>query len=239
MPTKTGGVRSVWIKDAMELGLLPSVTNVLGVISKPGLDDWKLTQVALAASRNQRTADESEEYYAKRLVELSKKPVEEAADLGTKIHDALEKSFEGEPVADDLRVYVDPVMVWLQETGIAVTDREIVVANTADGYAGRVDVLFRYGKAGIGVLDYKTRKTQVGKKVTPYDGQAAQLAAYAAAFYGEEHLDRVLIANVYISTTEPGRMDVIKHDKPREHFGFFRTCCAAWRYIKGYDPRTP
>jgi hypothetical protein len=112
-----------------------------------------------------------------------------------------------------------------------------VLVNPAEGYAGRCDALFRYGKTGIGVIDFKTRKTEPGKAVTPYDGQGAQLAAYGAAYFGAEALPKCLLANVYISTTEPGRMEVCKHDDPAGEFEFFRHCAAVWRYVKDYDPR--
>jgi hypothetical protein len=78
---------------------------------------------------------------------------------------------------------------------------------------------------------------QAGKPVTAYDGQAAQLAAYAAAYWGDECLDRELLANIFISTTEPGRIDVIKHPDARDQYEFFRHCAAVWRHLKDYDPR--
>lgn len=237
VPAKSGGDRAVYLRDAVAMKLLPSVTNVLGVLAKPGLDEWKLSQVGLAAARNARGPEESEDYYAKRVVELARRPVEQAADLGTKIHDALEKAFDGEPVPDDMRVYVEPALAWIKASGFGIEKREIVVTNGKEGYAGRVDVIFRHGKNGAGILDYKTRKTVAGKPVTPYDGQAAQLAAYAAAAYGPAKLGKVRILNLYISTTEPGRVEHIEHDGIKRHFEFFKAACGIWRYIKGYDPR--
>jgi len=65
-----------------------------------------------------------------------------------------------------------------------------------------------------------------------------QLAAYAAAFYGAAELPRVLAANVYISTTEPGRMEVCKHEDLPGLYEAFRNACALWRHLKQYDPRT-
>jgi hypothetical protein len=42
-------MRPTTLRDARKLGLLPSVTNVLGVINKPELVEWKMTQAVLAA----------------------------------------------------------------------------------------------------------------------------------------------------------------------------------------------
>ena len=43
--------------------------------------------------------------------------------------------------------------------------------------------------------------------------------------------------NIYISTTEPGRIEAYVHDDPVSEFNFFLNVCAVWRHVKGYDPR--
>ena len=237
MPTQSGGTRPTTVRDARTLKLLPSVTNVLGVVAKPQLDLWKLNQVALAALKNPKQPGEGDEYWMRRIVEASKQPVVEAADLGSRIHEALEHATAGQPFDDALRVHVEPVVSWLQKTGITIVEREVVLVNAEEGYAGRCDALFRFGKAGTGVIDFKTRKTEAGRTVTPYDGQGAQLAAYGAAYFGVKALPKCLLANIYISTTEPGRMEVCKHADPAAEYDFFLHCAACWRKQKGYDPR--
>jgi hypothetical protein len=103
--SKGDGLRAATIRDAKKLGLLPSVTNILGVIAKPGLDKWKLNQVALAAFASPPDGKESEDYYTGRIIEAAFTQVVQAADLGSKIHDGLEKVFEGEAVPEDLLPY--------------------------------------------------------------------------------------------------------------------------------------
>ena len=44
-----GRERSTNVADARKRGLLPSVTNILGVINKPALLEWKLQQALTAA----------------------------------------------------------------------------------------------------------------------------------------------------------------------------------------------
>lgn len=238
-PTHDGGTRPTTVRDARNLKLLPSVTNVLGVVAKPQLEVWKANQVALAALKNPKQPGESDEYWMKRIVEASKEPVIEAADLGSRIHEALELATACKPFDLSLEAYVDPVMEWLFSTNITIIEREVVLVNPREGYAGRCDALFRYGKAGTGVIDFKTRKTQPGKEVTPFDGQGAQLAAYAACYFGVEALPKCLLANIYISTTEPGRMEVCKHEDAPAHYDYFLHCAAIWRHLKSYDPRQP
>ncbi len=231
------GQRPTRIADAVRLGLLPSVTSILSIFDKPGLNNWKVSQAVLAAGNTPRQQDESIEYWSQRVMDTAFKQVEDAADLGSQIHAALEAAMAGDPYDDALRVHVAPVLAWKDKTGIEIVEREKVLVNAAEGYAGCADVLFRWGQRGIGVLDYKTRKTRPGEQVTPYDGQGMQLAAYAAAHYGEQELPRVLAANIFISTTEPGRMEVCKHEDIPALYEAFKHACALWRHIKGYDPR--
>ena len=90
---------------------------------------------------------------------------------------------------------------------------------------------------GIGILDYKTRKTKPGEKVRAYDDQAMQLAAYGATFWGEQNIGKVVAANIFISTTEAGRMDVVKHTSLSHDWEAFKLVAALWRYLRCYDPR--
>ncbi|MCP5524105.1 MAG: hypothetical protein H7A46_21415 [Verrucomicrobiales bacterium] len=239
LPTADGsGERATTIRDAQRLGLFPSVTSILGVLAKPGLEKWKLNQVALATLRAPKQEQESEDYWCNRVRDAAFAQVEQAADRGTAIHAALELAMTGEPYDPELAVYIEPVLKWKAQTGIEIVERELRVVNHAHGFAGTADVLFRYGQAGIGILDYKTRTTKPGEKVVAYDNQAMQLAAYAATYWGEENIERVLAANVFISTTEPGRMEVVKHETLPRDWQAFKLVAALWRYIKGYDPRT-
>jgi hypothetical protein len=234
---KGDGMRNVTVTDARKLGLFPSVTNILGVIAKPGLDKWKLQQVAKAAFNRPPDGKESAEYFTDRIIESAFDQVVDAADFGSRIHDALEKIFEGEPVEEELLPYVQPTLDWKREKGLTFTHREITLVNAGEGYAGRCDVIAQGKKGQLVILDYKTRKTKEGEKVTTYDGQGMQLAAYAVAHWGEAMLDKVTAANVFISTTEPGRMEVCKHDDLVSEWHAFKAACLLWRKMKGFDPR--
>jgi hypothetical protein len=239
LPTADGaGERMTTIRDAKRLGLYPSVTSILNLLAKPGLETWKLNQMALATLRAPRQENEGEEYWCNRVRNAAFEQVEQAADLGTIIHGALEAAMAGNEFDPAMAVYVEPVRSWLCESGIVVLEREVRLVNTAHGFAGTADVMFRYGENGIGILDYKTRKTEPGKAVVAYEDQAMQLAAYAATFWGEENVGRVLAANVFISTTEPGRMEVVKHPALERDWQAFKMVAALWRYVKGYDPRS-
>jgi hypothetical protein len=246
VPTKDGGdTRNTTLRDARKLNLLPSVTNIIGILDKPQLTKWKMREVAKAAiAIPGPQGEEPVERFADRAIEAAMSQVSDAADLGTKIHNAIENLMRGsaeEPSAE-MQPYVKPVLDWMRKVGVKVTHSEIVLVNAVHGFAGRVDALFTWGEPdapNMGILDYKTTKTKPDQKVEAYDEHALQMAAYAATHYGAEYLNRVVAANIFISTTEPGRIEVVKHDKERlvEAYEAFTQMCAIWRFRKGYDPR--
>lgn len=261
--TRGGGLRPTTLRDARRLQLFPSVTSILGIFAKPQLDKWKMRQVAHASMRLDRTEGESDDYFADRIIEEAFAQVEQAADLGSRIHDAIDKHFDGDPIPDDLVTYISPVLKWKEAKDLEFVERELRVVNKAHGFAGTMDVAcVKFGsgeehskfnverstfdvrqlsrQSAIGVVDFKTRKTKPGVAVTPYDGQAMQIAAYGATYWGEENLPRMFGANAYISTTEPGRLEVCSYTPQQlmAEWEVFKMACAIWRHSKNYDPRS-
>lgn len=233
------GDRATTIADARKLRLLPSVTNVIGILAKPALDEWKLEQVAKACFDSQPQKDEPFDYYKRRVKDAAFEQVADAADLGTLIHQALDNAFEGKPWDPECSKYIAPVLAWIHEKKLKVTGREETMVSASEGYAGRTDVFFTWEPLlkGMGILDYKTKKTKPGEKVCSYLEHKMQLAAYAAVKYGPANLPKVIAANVFISTTEIGRVEIIKTENLEIYYECFLHACALWRVIKEYDPR--
>src|SRR6476469_5111583 len=75
------GKRAATLADARKVGALPSVTNVLGVLAKPGLDAWKIEQGIVAALTLPRGNDEPLDAFARRVVVDMGEQVEKAADF--------------------------------------------------------------------------------------------------------------------------------------------------------------
>lgn len=228
--------RNTTLRDARKYHLLPSVTTVFSIMSKPGLDRWKLGKAIEAALSTQRDENEPDERYHKRIMSRSFEETDKAAKLGTRIHDAIDAAFDGVEADEDLKQYVKPTMEYLSTLNLKDIEREGVVVNLKDGYAGRVDLLATFGNTKI-IIDFKSKKTKEGVKVTPFEFQPTQIAAYAMAAFGT--LDDCMGANVYISTTEPGRIEtaVYNSDKLKQEYSLFLNMVAMWRAIKKYDPR--
>lgn len=233
------GDRATTITDAKRLKLLPSVTNIIGILDKPALQEWRLDQVAKAAYESPRGEEESFDYYKRRIKDAAFDQVKDAADIGTMIHEALDNAFQGTPWNPDASKYIAPVLSWIHEKKLEITGREETMVSVKEGYAGRTDVFYTWppSKTGKGILDYKSKKTKPGEKVESYLEHRMQLAAYAAVKYGAANLKNVLAANVFISTTEVGRVEIIKVENLEDYYECFLHCCALWRAIKNYDPR--
>lgn len=229
-----GGMRPTTLADARKLGLLPSVTTILGIIDKPQLVDWKVKQAIQACFDNRPTGTLEE--YTKAMQAKSEEQVGDAADLGTAIHAALEAAFAGRSFEQDMLPYVTPTLNKVADAGIKLVEHELRLVNAAYGYAGTTDAVMVDAKGCQGILDFKSRKTKPGQKCTPWETEPMQIAAYAMAkmrgFTG------VVGANVYISTTEPGRVEIVQYtsEQLQEAWDGFESALTLWSYLKGYRP---
>ena len=63
-----------------------------------------------------------------------------------------------------------------------------------------------------------------------------QIAAYAQSKFAT--LEGITGANVYISTTEIGRVEIVSYtsDELKEAYGAFVASAKLWSYLKGYRP---
>jgi hypothetical protein len=233
VPNKSkGGMRPTTLKDCKALNLLPSVTTVMKVMAAPELDRWKQQQVLMASLTLPRNPGESDEQYCSRIMEDAFKQVEEAADLGTQIHKALENHFQGLPYAPEMEEYVAPVKKWVAENNVKFIKHELRLVNPIIGYAGTTDALIE--KDGVlHVLDYKSRKTKPEYKITPWGKEPMQIAAYAVIAEARRGV------NLYISTTEPGRIGEAWYDEATidKEFEAFKHVCALWQHINNYKPK--
>jgi hypothetical protein len=174
-----GKARNTTLRDAKKLDLLPSVTTVIGVAAKPGLQTWLQNQAILAALTLPRHENEEESDYLARVLNDSKSQGRDAANRGTQIHGILESFFDGvllESVPNYCRATENALKaaygnrLWISEKS---GSHEL-------GFAGKVDLCARGDKIkGIVpvVCDFKTKEVPLDK-VVPYDDHIMQLAAY-------------------------------------------------------------
>ena len=243
------GDRGVTLRDARKIGAVPSVTTVLQVIDKPALTNWLIEQAVLGALTLPKIDGESDAAYIARIKVDGRAGAKAAAEEGTRIHDAIEKSFahEGYPLAYNqhvlsthmelTRMFPD-VKDWISEKSFA----------HPLGYGGKVDL--HSPSTGI-VVDFKTKDSDLtdGKRLA-YD-QHIQLAAYQVGLgittYTDwmngsivtRKYDHTQCANIFVSRTHPGCVasHVWSADDIAKGWRIFAAALELWRELKQYDPR--
>jgi hypothetical protein len=234
-PTKKGAknpFRPTTIKDAKEQKLLPSVSSILKVVANPAI------------------GDESLDDYTRTILDKAFDEASEAADLGTRIHANIEANLTGNTIPHTEAEALEPALAALEkvqtelELHIEASEKRVVCKR--HGFAGTCDLLFTQigvrGGTFHGVLDFKTTKTKEGEPITTRFGQPAQIAAYLSANWndGRGILEDNVGYNLYVSTTEIGRVDIVKYDHAtlQSEFEMFLHACAIWRHRYAYDPRS-
>lgn len=172
------GERPTTLRDAKKIGLLPSVTTIINIMSKAGLDTWKQQQVLLAALTLPRLIDEPEADWLKRVMQDSRATGREAAERGTAIHAIIEGYFE-QMYLPEKPAYLDEIdrvlkvtfgnQLWLSEKSFG----------HHLGYGGKCDLIAKpvNGQGSGYVVDFKTKDTDLDK-VDVYFEHEMQLAAY-------------------------------------------------------------
>ena len=197
--------------QARKDGLLPSVTSILQVIAKPGLDAWKMNELISVAAECPRGCGESVEDWGRHVHTLSQEKSRVARDNGTLLHDAIEDYIKGKPyyVPGELRLSFDNAREVIDShLSMQSCSTEATAINEDYGYGGRVD--FRgFQTDGIStIVDFKTQF--VRGKPSVYSTHRYQLAAYAKCrIYNDEGHREFLeldletyytLANIIIST---------------------------------------
>lgn len=234
IPKRGGGFRGVNLRWDRHLGLVPSVTTVTQIIAKPQLEDWKVKEGIKAAMTLERYREETDDEYISRCVEESRRKAKEAAEEGSRIHDAIEASFKGENFPE---YYLPHVASTREEIGRlfpGVTDwaPEKSFAHP-DGFGGKCDL--HSPSTGI-VVDYKGKDGDFtdGKRLA-YD-QHWQLGSYRRGL----KLPRGNVgANIFVSRTHPGLVAsyVWSAEDMDEGEAIFMDALALWVRLKKYDGR--
>jgi hypothetical protein len=225
---KNGKERPTTVRDAKQLGLLPSVTTILRQAAAPGLEFWKQKQVLYAALTLPRKPDEPEEEYLARVMQDSQEQARKAAEKGTAIHAAIQGHYEGQSVSAEMWPYVKGAKEALEkEFGEQNWVCEKSFAHF-DGYGGKCDL---WGPHLIG--DIKTKEfDSVDEKKLAWDDHAIQLAAYCTGLYaGVAPNPLASHFNLFVSTTVPGlcHIHIWSEEEIQRGWKMFRSLLSYWQ----------
>ena len=178
-----GEPRATTLRDARKLGLVPSVTNILGVIAKPELDGVAAGTGGAGGAHIAAHRGRKRRCVCQTGGEDSLTTRDSAADFGTEFHHGAEqiaKSLEVDR-ADLLSSWLNLYRDWYQANCVRLLWTEQRVVSSQFGYAGTADLLIEHKVHGLCLVDLKTMKLNPKYKTKPYSTWCYQLAAYRAA----------------------------------------------------------
>lgn len=203
MASRPGELRPTRITDARKHGWYASVTTIQGMLDKPGLNDWRVTEhlkqayeaVAYGELTPQVLREMGEEEYIKRVKGWTQEQLDKAPQQGTDFHDILEKYFSDgadiEWLSKEDRytcAMVDELLTKTCGKQEWITEKSFVHDM---GFAGKCDI-----HSPEWVIDYKTKndatKWKPGKMA--YSEMCQQLAAYRVGL----GLHNARCANVFV-----------------------------------------
>ena len=228
VPSKKDGTpRNTTLRDARERNLVPSVTTILNIAAKPGLNVWLQEQAILAALTLPRGTEEAESAWLKRVVQDSKAQARDAADLGTEIHAAVQGFYEGRK-ASAFPIHVQTCTKAIESHyGAKKWIAERAFAHEM-GFGGKVDM----HTDGI-VIDIKTKDFDDPAKVAGYDEHLMQLAAYRVGL----GMPEARCANVFVSRTNAD-LAVVKEwaeEDLARGWLMFTALLSFWQYKNQYE----
>ena len=231
---KNGNERNTTVADARKLGLLPSVTSVLGIMDKPQLTSWKIEQAIMSSLTLPKEDNETLEEYAKRVVKDSKQSTTKAAEHGTRMHEQAENILMGRPTCkdEDLQPYIKTFKKWA-DANIEKTywcEKALVGA----GYAGRCDAYVRMKGIGDAIIDLKNRK--VNPRYEPFfeTSDCPQLWAYRIA----SENPKAACVSIVLASNDPETLITRRWDEDELYQAgiAFQAMLKIWAWSKKYNP---
>ena len=242
---KDGGMRATTLRDARKHGWVPSVTTVMDIVSKPGLEVWKVNKAIESALTVTRLVTETDEELSKRILAHSKQESEQAAKRGVHIHGKLEEYFHSisgkehcaheDSMSDIGKICEATKFVLDANCGKQDWVPEQSFCHKELGYGGKVDLC-----SDEWVIDFKTKDSIEDKKQLAYDAMAHQLVGYEKGLprHPEDNWFHKRVANVFISADNPGH--VVFHEWPQDKFDLywnvFSSTLQLWKHMKNYRP---
>jgi len=193
-PAHEGGLAQARINKHV-----PSVTTIMAIINKEGINSYRVRSMLEAALTLPRQRGETDDDFISRLYADADQARSKAAEVGSLFHSVLESYFKtGEFNTRWLPPQYYPTAMMLKETvdNLNLTGNpEVSFASHRYGYGGTVDLIAIDDTSVPVIVDYKTQDVKEAlksglPKFVFYPEWASQLAAYRAAISDAPDLHR-------------------------------------------------
>jgi hypothetical protein len=224
---KNGKERATTLRDAREHGWLPSVTEILNVAAKPGLEAWKAKQILEAALTLPKLPDESLDDYATRVIEDSKAQGKKAMERGTELHAAIELDIQQGPPSEKWDAHLQVLWKTLSAYGIDIYSGKAEHSFSSPlGYGGKLD--WHNEEA---LIDFKTKDRIIENKQLAWPEHCWQLAAY------DQGVCVRRLLNVFIGVEDcQVRIHEWKPTDAEQGWEVFKHLLSVWKITKNYNP---
>jgi hypothetical protein len=222
-----GKMRPVNLRDARKLGLVPGFSAIAQLEAKPGLTQWLINQAYLAAMTLPRIEGEQLEAFITRAKADAGAQAERARNRGTELHAAIQRYYEGQPVSEEHKPYVMPVVSWIlcRFPKVQKWHAEQSFAHPS-GYGCKLDLWSEEA-----VIDFKCKDFKaMPDKSFAYPEHAMQLWAQAEALK-KPWLKKI---NLFISSTVPGLIYPHEWDDDTNHMEPFKCLLRLWQLRRNY-----
>jgi len=234
VPAKDGTPRPATIADARELNLLPSVSEIMTALNRPGLTEFRMQEAVLAALAWPRTQGDDPAALVQPILNSLREPPLKPADLAAALRTALTDPGE---YTEQIEGIMTAFRVWAGKLGAVYWQSKPVFSN-ALGYAAVPDLVALTSDRNLTVFNVRAQPFYGQKNPQPrFTDDAAVSAAGSLALVARSGLRACTLV---IDTAPPHRV-FERHWTQRElrhGLRIFNAVFTVWRIIKGYDPRT-
>ena len=217
-----GKQRPTTLRDARKLGLYPSVTTIMKLAAKPGLERWKAEQLLMSALTLEQMPGESEQSWIGRVWQDSIQQAIKAAERGTQIHAAIEKYYQSLPIDPEFSPIVQ--LVSREIFGVFGNPGWQAERSFAHplGYGGKVDL-----HSEKFLIDIKTKDGDL-EDVEPYDEHLMQVGAYSQGL----ELSNPTCAILFVSRDQPKvKLTILEKDDVEHGTAMFKWLLFYWRAV--------
>lgn len=238
------------LRTAREQHLLPSVTSVLKSWVSSSLEIYKQAQLVKAAWQLRPTPNETAGEYGRRVVELSRKHSQAAADFGIAGHREINlwniarKSGTFYAFSFEMEQYCLPWSDFVDKHSLEIRETETAIALPALGIAGTIDCLAQDPCYGAVIEDFKFSgvKEKDGKKDPQfYPYYLYQLSAYAALYQAKNQLPEPPRIRSHIFDSQGSGHYSKLWDVADQQRGwkFMQALIICWQIANRYNPSIP
>ena len=230
-----GVTRDTTLRDMRKNDWLPSVTDILGVADKPGLNRYFQNQI-LEAGYYTDVPGRNYDEWCKEVRQKADEHSAKARDAGIAVHNSLERAFLGKEVTDEHLEAVDAVSSALYEKygELEKAKTEVTFAYNSEGYGygGTIDlvlpdVIIDYKRKADG---WEKKKNGDPKKIWYVESHAAQLAAYRAG----TGMHDAKCANVFISPDNEVWIHEWSDEDLAQGLSIFMASLNLWKTLKKF-----